>query len=415
MPAARKMTAARKVVVVGGGPAGVAAALAARQQDAAAEIVLLSEERNEPYEKPPLSKAVLTGKVLPLDAPIAGPKGVAASGVVLKLGTRVKKIDRAAHTVVSETGEAIGYDALVLATGSINRLLPALPPGEHGVHYLRTEAEARALEARLRQSRSLIVIGGGLIGLEVSASAAELGVKTTVIEIAARILARVCDAETSALIEERHRARGVDLRLRTGVRARHDLPDGRIAVETTTGETIAADLIVVGTGAAPDDGLAKTAGLATADGIMVDDRGRTSDPAILAAGDCTRFPGPHGPVRLENWRHALEHGAIAGRNAAGGDVAYGVAPSFWSEQFDMYIQGVGWQVTQPSARVRRKVGVGATLLFELDGGHLAYAIGINAQRDIAIARRLIERRVPLDANELADAGKPLSAMLKAKG
>jgi NADPH-dependent 2,4-dienoyl-CoA reductase/sulfur reductase-like enzyme len=242
----------------------------------------------------------------------------------------------------------------------------------------------------------------------------ELGVKTTVIEVAARLLARVCDQETSALIEERHRTRGVDVRLRTGVCARRDLPDGRIAVETQGGETIAADLVVVGTGAAPDDALAKAAGLATQDGIMVDDHGRTSDPAIFAAGDCTRFPGPHGPVRLENWRHALEHGAIAGRNAAGGDIAYNVAPSFWSEQYDMYIQGVGWQVMQPSARVRRKVGTDATLLFELDGSHLAYAIGINAQRDIAIARRLIERRGPVDANELADAGKPLSAMLKAK-
>jgi 3-phenylpropionate/trans-cinnamate dioxygenase ferredoxin reductase subunit len=412
--AARKVTGARKVVVVGGGPAGVAAALAARQQDAAAEIVLLSEEPHEPYEKPPLSKAVLTGKVLPLDAPIAGPKGVAGSGVILKLGTRVKEVDRAARTVVSEAGERIGYDALVLATGSINRVLPAFPPAENSVYYLRTEAEARALEARLRQASSLTVIGGGLIGLEVAASAAELGVTTTVIEVAARILARVCDAETSALIEERHRAHGVDLRLLTAVRARRDWPDGRIAVETTSGETIAADLIVVGTGAAPDDALGKTADLATADGIMVDDHGRTSDPAIFAAGDCTRFPGPHGPVRLENWRHALEHGAIAGRNAAGGDTAYSVAPSFWSEQYDMYIQGMGWQVMQPSARVRRKVGADATLLFELDRGHLAYAIGINAQRDIAIARRLIERRVPVDANELADPGKPLSALLKAK-
>ena len=124
---------------------------------------------------------------------------------------------------------------------------------------------------------------------------------------------------------------------------------------------------MVGTGAAPDDRLAKAAGLDTQDGIVVDDHGRTSDPAIFAAGDCTRFPGPHGPVRLENWRHAQEHGAIAGRNAAGGDVAYSVAPSFWSEQYDMYIQGVGWPIAQPSARVRRHARRRRTLLFELDG------------------------------------------------
>jgi NADPH-dependent 2,4-dienoyl-CoA reductase/sulfur reductase-like enzyme len=171
---------------------------------------------------------------------------------------------------------------------------------------------------------------------------------------------------------------------------------------------------VVGIGAAPDDALAKAAGLATQDGIIVDERGRTSDPAIFAAGDCTRFPGPHGPVRLENWRHAQEHGAIAGRNAAGGDVAYTVPPSFWSEQYDMYIQGVGWPAAQPSARVRRPLDAGATLLFELDGAHLAYAMGINVQRDLAVARRLIERRLPVAADELADPAKPLAQLLKAK-
>ena len=408
------MNAARKIVVVGGGPAGVAAALAAKQQDAAAEVVLLNDEQHEPYEKPPLSKAVLAGKVTPADAPIAGPKGVAGAGVALRSSTRVAAIDRGAPAVVTEAGERIPYDALVLATGSVNRVLPLFPMGRKGIYYLRTEAEARALKAHLHQSRSLLVIGGGLIGLEVAASAAELGVSTTVIEVAPRILARVCDEETSALIAERHRARGVAIHVGSAVTALHDLPDGRLAVETAAGDTITADLIVVGIGAAPDDALAKAAGLATQDGIIVDERGRTSDPAIFAAGDCTRFPGPHGPVRLENWRHAQEHGAIAGRNAAGGDVAYSVPPSFWSEQYDMYIQGVGWPVAQPSARVRRPLGASVALLFELDGAHLAYAMGINAQRELAVARRLIERRLPVAADELADPTKPLAQLLKAK-
>ncbi len=253
-----------------------------------------------------------------------------------------------------------------------------------------------------------------MVGLEIAASAAELGVKVTVIEIAPRILSRVCDEETAAIIQERHRARGVDILTGTAVTAMHERPGGRFAVETTAGDTVEADLIVVGAGAIPDDRLAAAAGLATQDGIIVDDHGRTSDPAIYAAGDCTRFPGPHGPVRIENWRHAQEHGAIAGRNAAGGDAAYNVAPSFWSEQFDMYIQGVGWPVPQPTQRVRRPGAPGATLLFELDGPHLAYAVGINAQRDIAMARRLIERRIPVEAGELADAAKPLAQLLKAK-
>ena len=162
---------------------------------------MLTDEGCEPYEKPPLSKAVLTGKVTPHDAPIAGPKGLAGFGITLTCRARVREIDRAARAVVTEAGERIAYDALVLATGANNRILPMFPPGP-GIYYLRTEAEAMALKAHLDRSKSLLVIGGGLIGLEVAASAAELGIKTTVIEIAPRILARVCDEETSALIHE---------------------------------------------------------------------------------------------------------------------------------------------------------------------------------------------------------------------
>jgi 3-phenylpropionate/trans-cinnamate dioxygenase ferredoxin reductase component len=407
------MDAVRKIVIIGGGPAGVGAALAAKQQDAAADVTLIHDEACEPYEKPPLSKAVLTGKAMPHDAPIAGAKGLAGHGVITRLGTRVAAIDRAARAIETEAGR-LQYDAVVLATGSVNRVLPMFPPG-HGIYYLRTEAEAHALKAHLHASKSLVLIGGGVVGLEIAASAREVGLAVTVIEIAPRILARVCDAETSALIHERHRARGVDIRLGASVaELRRPLADGRFVIALTTGDTIEADLIVVGAGAVPQDRLARDAGLATEDGIVIDDHCRTSDPAIFAAGDCTRFPGPRGPVWVENWRHAQEHGAVAGRNAAGGDMAYGGAPSFWSEQHDMYIQGVGWPVAEPSARVRRTVGPNATLLFELDGAHIAYAVGINAQRDIAMTRRLIERHVPVDAGELADPAKPLAQMLKAK-
>ena len=288
-----------------------------------------------------------------------------------------------------------------------------LPVGAPHVYYLRTEADARALAAALRGSRELIVVGAGLIGLEAAASAAELGIKVTVLEMAPRILARVCDEEMGAFVFDEHRKHGVDIRLSTSItRVQH--ANDRVVFETAGGETFSAGVVIVGTGVKPDDTLATAAGLATQDGIIVDLQCRTSDPNIFAAGDAVRFPGPHGSVRQENWRHAQDQGAVAGRNAAGASEAYRAVPSFWSEQYDLYIQGVGWPSPHPATRIHRPLPGKSRLVFETDNGVVTFAMGINVQRDLAAARRLIERRIPVDAAELADPASPLAAMLKAK-
>jgi len=402
----------RNIVVIGGGPAGVFAAIEAKRTDPAAQIVLLSDEACEPYEKPPLSKAVLTGKALPEHALIAGPGGTAKHNVVLECTAAVTAIDRAAREVVTADGRRFAYDALVLATGSLVRELPQLPLGMKRVHYLRTEADARALRAALRGCKRLVVVGGGLIGLEAAASACELGIAVTVLEVAPRILARVCDEETGAVIAAHHRNHGVDLRTATMI-AQVRPADDAIALSTTAGETFAADVIVVGTGVKPNDALAASAGLAVDNGIIVDEHCRTADPAIFAAGDAVRFPAPHGLIRLENWRHAQDHGVVAGRNAAGASEAYRTVPSFWSEQYDLYIQGVGWPPPQPAQHIRRPLAGTSLLAFDVADGVLAYAMGINAQRDLAAARRLIERRIKVDAAALADPARPLASLLKA--
>ena len=407
------METTRPILVIGGGPAGTFAAIAAKKHNPDARVVLLTEEPCEPYEKPPLSKGVLVGKVLPADAPIAGPGGLAAHGVVLECHARCQAIDRDARTLVLEDGRRLAYGTLVIATGSLVRELPHLPVGMPHVHYLRTEADAQRLTMKLRETRRLLVVGAGLIGLEVAASAAELGVPTTVLELAPRILARVCDEEIGGLVEAEHRRRGVDLRLGCAVASVAAVGDESVVI-TTTGERVAADLIVVGTGAKPNDRLAASAGLAVDDGIVVDEYCRTSDPAIFAAGDVVRFPGPHGPVRLENWRHAQDQGVVAGRNAAGGSEPYLTIPSFWSEQYDLYIQGVGWPVPS-SRRVRRPLPGNAALIFDVSDGRLVGAQGINVQRDLAAVRRLIERRTPIDPAALADPSQPLAAMLKRGG
>ncbi len=267
----------KRIVVVGGGPAGVLAAVEAKRTDPAAQVLLLTDEACEPYEKPPLSKAVLTGKALPEHALIAGAGGMAAQNVVLERTAVVTAIDRAAREVTAADGRRYPYDTLVLATGSLVRELLQLPLGMARVHYLRTEADARALGTALRQAKNLVVVGGGLIGLEAAASATELGVRTTVLEVAPRILARVCDEETGAFITNEHRRHGIDLRTGATI-VRIDSTGDAISLTIESGEMFTADLIVVGTGVKPNDALAAAAGLATDNGIIVDEHCRTLRP-----------------------------------------------------------------------------------------------------------------------------------------
>jgi NADPH-dependent 2,4-dienoyl-CoA reductase/sulfur reductase-like enzyme len=359
-----------------------------------------------------LSKGVLSGKCLPEHALIAGHSGIGAHDIVLERDACATTIDRAARQVATASGRTFPYDVLVLAPGSVVRQLPQWPMGMSRVHYLRTEKDARALAAAMRPGKHLVIVGGGLIGLEVAASAATSGVRTTVLEVGPRILARVCDEATGAFVADAHRRHGVEIHtgdMIEGVRPH----DGGIDITTKNGAQFAADAVVVGTGVKPNVELAAAAGLSIDDGILVDEHCRTSDPAIFAAGDAVKFPGPAGLTRLENWRHAQDHGMVAGRNAAGASETYKSLPSFWSEQFDLYMQGVGWPSAQPRQRIHRTIEGGKPLVFELEQGTVAYAMGINVQRDIAMARRLIERRIPVDAAALADAGHPLAAMLHA--
>ena len=285
-----------RVVVIGGGPAGTFAAIAARKQDADAAVTLLTRERCEPYEKPPLSKAVLLGRVSPDDAPIAGPAGVAGHGVVLETSADCTAIDRTGHVVVLADGRCLPYEALVIATGSTPREIPQLPVGAPRTYYLRTEADARVLKAALAGCRDLLVVGGGLIGLEVASSGAMLGVKVTVLEVAQRILARVCDEQIGGAVHEAHARHGVDIRIGTTLLTATAQTDGRIAAVTGAGDRFVADIVVVGTGSKPDDTLAASAG----SGVMSPVKGRalavTSTRSDVARSNEARTNGCAGSV-----------------------------------------------------------------------------------------------------------------------
>ncbi len=401
-----------EIVIVGGGPAAVAAAMEAKLHRSEANVSLVTEEACEPYEKPPLSKGVLLGQSEPHEALIAGLDGLASHGISVRLATRCEVIDRAARKIVTDHGD-LPFDALVIAIGSLPRELPALPLDMDRVHYLRTQADARSLRGALLESRRIAVIGAGLIGLEVAASAAELGLEVTMIESAPRVMARACCEEIGMKVLAEHRRRGVGIRLETMLRDVTRQADGSLRLTTTGGDVCLADHVVVGTGVVPNDTLAANAELNTDDGILIDEKCRTSDPAIFAAGDCTRFPGPEGMARLENWRHALDQGSVAGRNAAGEQDVYRPVPSFWSEQYDLYIQGVGWPDPQ-AVSVRRPLEGNSALIVDVRDGLVRSATGINAQRDIAMIRRLIERGIPVDSAALADPDQPFAAMLKAR-
>ena len=401
-----------RVVVVGGGPAAVAAAMAAKKTDAEANVTLITDEACEPYEKPPLSKAVLIGSAKPEDAPIAGSGGLAKHSVTVELDCRCIAIERGEYRVIT-TKRPVPYDTLVIATGSIMRELRGLPIGTPRVHYLRTAAHARAIKADLGQGKRMVVIGAGLIGLEAAASAAEIGAEVTVIDIADRIMERVCDPETAAIVQAEHERHGVTFALSTSIIGSRPNDDGTIVLGTNHGGVHTADLVLVGIGVMPDDRIAASAALDVGDGIIVDAQCRTSDPRIFAAGDVARFETSSGTMRLENWRHAQEHGAVAGRNAAGASDTYSAVPSFWSEQYDLYIQGVGWP-DLAATKVRRPLPSKSVLVLGANNGVVSNALGINVQRDLAAIRRLIERKIPIETSLLADPSRPFVEMLKAR-
>ena len=295
------------------------------------------------------------------------------------------------------------------------RQIPVLPLGTPRVHYLRTEAHADALAAELRAARHLVVVGGGLIGLEVAASAAS-SASTSPSSRWRRASSRGCATRRPRrVIEAEHRRHGVDIRLGAALTAAEAHSDGRLALKIERRTRSSAPTSSWSAPArSPDDRLAAEAGLRTDNGIVVDDavphlRSRRSS----RPGDVVRFPGPHGLVRQEDWRHAQDQGSVAGRNAAGASETYRSTPSFWSEQFGLYIQGVGWPSPEPGP-AGAAAGRGTTITFELTDAHLRYALGINAQRDMAVVRRLIERRIAVDPAALADPTKALADLLKAK-
>ncbi|TWT10576.1 NAD(P)/FAD-dependent oxidoreductase [Reyranella sp. CPCC 100927] len=391
------------IVIVGAGQAGGWAAKTLRSERFAGRIVLLGDEAHPPHERPPLSKAVLAGEAAPEATHLFKPEDFAKLDLDCRPGARVAAIDRAARTITLQTGEAIAYGRLILCTGSRARTLGVPGADAPGVRYLRTIDDALALQAQLVAGRHLIVIGGGWIGLEVAATARKRGLDVTVIEALDRLCARALPVEVSEHLLALHMRHGVTVRRGVGVSAIETSGSG-ITVVLADGHRIAGDQVVVGVGVVPNTELAAAAGLAVDNGIVVDDAGRTTDPAIFAAGDCTNLPLAclDRRVRLESWANAQNQAIVAAKTALGQDVRYDELPWFWSDQYDMNLQMLGYPAHWPESVVRGDPASGSFSRFYLEDGHLSAIVSINAPRDLRAARKLLQARKPVRPEDLVN-------------
>lgn len=400
------------IVIVGAGQAGGWAAQTLRKEGFTGRIVLIGAESHPPHERPPLSKAVLSGEALPESTHLMKPEAFEALALDWRPGTQVSRIERALQQVVLTDGTALAYDKLILCTGGRARLTSLPGADTVKLHTLRTIDDALALSSALAPGHRIVVIGGGWIGLEVAATARLRGAEVVVVEAQSRLCERTVPAELSQHLLALHSAQGTRVLLGTGVLGFAKEADGGAVVQLTDGSALSCDAIVLGIGLVPNDELAREAGLDCDGGVLVDARCQTSDPHILAAGDVAVAVNPWAGrrLRLESWQNAQEQGMAAARSALGQAVDYQPLPWFWSDQYGMNLQIYG--IPLPTHQVVRRgdPASGSFVLFYLAGDVIQAAMGPNAARDLRFAKRLIEQRKPVQAERLADLNTPLSKL-----
>jgi 3-phenylpropionate/trans-cinnamate dioxygenase ferredoxin reductase subunit len=403
------------LVIIGGSYAAQQIAASARECGYAEPITLISDEAFLPYQRPPLSKGFPSGKV-EQDALILRPDSFYAENRIdLMLDTRVEQIDRQKKIVVTAGGQSIPYDKLAIATGARARLFKGPGAELDGVLPVRSLADAIDLRDRAPKVSEIVVIGGGFIGLEVASALRTLGKTVTVIEFAPRLLGRAVGPILSDFMADYHRAQGVHIVLNESVTEIRG-ENGRVtSVLCSKGDSFPADLVVVGIGALPNTELAEAAGLACRDGIIVDEHARTSDPDIVAAGDCTRHPSVFAgkSLRLESVQNALDQAKIAGATLAGLDKVYDTVPWFWSDQYTLNLQMVGLADGHDQSVMRGSVEEGKFSLFYYKAGNLVGVESVSRPSDHAISRRILAGRIPVTPEQAADPSVDLRALLKA--
>lgn len=407
------------MVIVGAGHCGGRAAQALREAGWAGPIHLIGMERHAPYERPPLSKELLTGEKTAEDCQLRSVQSMIDDGIRLHT-QRVSAIDTVAHRITLANGQVLPYYRLLLATGGSARSLDLPGTDLPEVQTLRTVDDALLLAQRLGPGRRMVVIGGGFIGLEVAASARRTGMAVTLVEGGQRLLGRAVPAELAASAQALHQAHGVNIQLGvlpTSIAPR--TPCG-VRVQLDDGSHVDSDTVVVGIGMKPATELARAAGLAVAQGIVVDSCLRTSAPDVFAAGDVAEFPGPVSgqPMRQETWFNAETQARIAARNMLSDHT--GVlervqeSPWFWSDQYDHQLQVCG-EPALGEQTVTRELGDHSYIRFHLDAHHhvvgmSAWGVASSCLKEFKLARLLVERRVQAPAQVLRDPAIKLKAL-----
>lgn len=385
------------VVIVGTGQGGFQVAASLREEGFDGPVILVGDEPDLPYQRPPLSKAYLTGKADADLVRLRPEKFFVEHRLELRPGERATGIDRAKQRVTLASGEVLPYDHLVLAVGTRNRPLPVPGADLDGVLQLRTLGDAEALRRRLETAREIAVVGAGFIGLEFAAVAAAHGAAVTVVEATDRPMSRAVSPEVSAHFRAVHESQGV--RFVFGAAVARILGEGGRAtgVETADGRCFPADLVLVGIGVIPNAEIAADAGLAVSNGIVVDEHLVTSDPAVSAIGDCALHPSlfaAPGPVRLESVQGAVDQARCVAARLAGRPAPYASLPWFWSEQGPLKLQIAGLAVPCERAVVRGDPapgGKGGFSVFCFRGGKLVGVESVNRPLDHILARRLLAR------------------------
>ena len=406
------------LIIVGAGQASAEMASTLRQQGFAGRIRIFGDEPHLPYQRPPLSKGFLSGA---LDADALMLRTRAAYdrvGIELQLGARVTSIDRKCRRILLEDGRAFEYEKLALHLGGRARALHIDGAGDlrrfHNYHQIRTISDVQRLRQQFVPDRRLVVIGAGYIGLEVAAVAVKCGLHVTVLEAASRVLARVTGPEISAFYADLHRRAGVDVRTSVQLTA-VDLDDGGLSVTAVrcTDGVVPLDLVVAGVGLTPNTELAAATGIGVEDGICVDQFGRTSDPDILAAGDCASHVSQlyERRVRLESTQNAVEQARAAALMLCGTPKPYASVPWFWSDQYDVRLQIVGLSAGYEQIVLRGSPDERSFAVFYLRNDRVIAADTVGRPGDFMMSKKLVAARMPVRATHLADQAIPLSALL----